>query len=71
MTHLSSTTAPLAGLPSGLMRRLTLVLRRQVNGWYDRHLQRVDLSRLDDYALRDIGISPADVRRECTKPFWR
>jgi uncharacterized protein YjiS (DUF1127 family) len=37
----------------------------------DRHRQRVDLDELDDAALRDIGLSPEDVRRECAKPFWR
>ena len=37
----------------------------------DRHRQRLDLDALDDAALRDIGLSPEDVRRECAKPFWR
>lgn len=37
----------------------------------DRHRQRVDLDALDDAALRDIGLSPEDVRQECAKPFWR
>jgi uncharacterized protein YjiS (DUF1127 family) len=37
----------------------------------DRHRQRIDLDELDDAALRDIGLSPEDVRRECAKPFWR
>ena len=36
----------------------------------DRHRQRLDLDALDDAALRDIGLSPDDVRRECAKPFW-
>ena len=37
----------------------------------DRHRQRVDLDALDDAALKDIGLSREDVRRECAKPFWR
>lgn len=37
----------------------------------DRHRQRLDLDALDDAALRDIGLTPEDVRRECAKPFWR
>jgi uncharacterized protein YjiS (DUF1127 family) len=37
----------------------------------DRHRQRLDLDELDDAALRDIGLTPEDVRRECAKPFWR
>jgi len=39
--------------------------------WYDRHLQRRDLSEIDDHLLRDLGLTPQDVRRECAKPFWR
>ncbi|WP_421915210.1 DUF1127 domain-containing protein [Mesorhizobium sp.] len=39
--------------------------------WYDRHLQRRDLSEVDDHLLRDLGLTPQDVRRECAKSFWR
>jgi uncharacterized protein YjiS (DUF1127 family) len=39
--------------------------------WYDRHLQRVDLAALDETMLRDVGLTPQDVRRECATPFWR
>lgn len=39
--------------------------------WYNRHLQRCDLSELDDRLLADIGKSQDDARRECGKPFWR
>lgn len=38
---------------------------------YDRHLQRLDLSELDDDRLRDIGLERRDVERECAMPFWR
>lgn len=38
---------------------------------YDRYLQRHALAELDDALLRDIGLTPEDVRRECAKPFWR
>ncbi len=37
----------------------------------DRRRQRLYLDALDDAALKDIGLSPEDVRRECVKPFWR
>ncbi len=37
----------------------------------DRRRQRLDLDELDDAALKDIGLSPEEVRRECAKPFWR
>ena len=54
-------------------RSLTTVeaLAAFVGRCLDRHRQRVDLDELDDAALRDIGLSPEDVRRECAKPFWR
>ena len=39
--------------------------------WYDRHLQRRDLSEIDDHLLRDLGLTPEDVRRECAKSFWQ
>lgn len=38
---------------------------------FDRRRQRLDLDALDDAALRDIGLSTEDVRRECAKSFWR
>lgn len=33
--------------------------------------QRRHLAALSDWQLQDIGLSRADVARECTKPFWR
>ena len=44
--------------------------------WYDRHLQRRDLSEIDDHLLRDIGVSRADVHaamalRRNLSPFGR
>lgn len=38
--------------------------------WYGRWKQRLDLSELDDYRLRDIGLDRRDVQREVSKPFW-
>jgi uncharacterized protein YjiS (DUF1127 family) len=32
--------------------------------------QRRALARLDDRALRDIGLTRADVEAETAKPFW-
>jgi len=48
-----------------------LRLCRFVVSRYERWLQRQDLAELDDHILRDIGISPQEVARECAKPFWR
>lgn len=32
--------------------------------------QRRALERLDEAALRDIGLTPDDVRREARRPLW-
>ena len=40
-------------------------------GWADRARQRRALLALDGRALRDLGLSAADVSREAAKPFWR
>lgn len=37
----------------------------------DRAAQRRALARLDDRLVRDIGLTPRDVREECDKWFWR
>lgn len=39
--------------------------------WHKRASQREALRRLDDYYLRDIGLTRQEVRVETTKPFWR
>lgn len=39
--------------------------------WLERSRQRRHLSALDDHMLSDIGLSRADVARECDKPFWQ
>ncbi len=38
--------------------------------WRERSRQRRMLSRLDADQLDDIGLSPEDVQREVSKPFW-
>ena len=47
------------------------VRSRLLARWYDRHLQRRDLSEIDEHLLRDLGLAPEDVRRECAKSFWQ
>ena len=37
----------------------------------ERCRQRQVLERLDDHYLRDIGLTRADVQRECTRKFWQ
>jgi uncharacterized protein YjiS (DUF1127 family) len=38
--------------------------------WRERGRQRAALATLDDRALRDIGVSRADIWVEADKPFW-
>jgi uncharacterized protein YjiS (DUF1127 family) len=40
-------------------------------GWHLRARSRATLAELDDRLLADLGLSRADVVRECDKPFWR
>jgi uncharacterized protein YjiS (DUF1127 family) len=42
-----------------------------VLGWAERARQRRALLALDEWMLKDIGLSHADVRHEYDKPFWR
>jgi uncharacterized protein YjiS (DUF1127 family) len=39
--------------------------------WAERGRQRRQLAGLNDYMLRDIGLTRADVAAETGKPFWR
>ncbi|MBT4041891.1 MAG: DUF1127 domain-containing protein [Rhodospirillaceae bacterium] len=38
--------------------------------WSERLRQRRDLATLDDFMLRDLGLSRRDVKWESSKPFW-
>lgn len=46
-------------------------LAHRARVWIDRRRSRDLLRRLDDHALRDIGLSRLDAWREARKPFWR
>jgi len=39
--------------------------------WQERAGQRQELGALSDSALKDIGLSRADIELELDKPFWR
>ncbi len=36
-----------------------------------RQRERQSLAHLDAHLLRDIGLTPDDVRHEVSKPFWQ
>jgi uncharacterized protein YjiS (DUF1127 family) len=46
-------------------------LLRRILTWLERVRQRQALLALDDWVLKDIGLSRADVMREGDKPFWQ
>lgn len=58
--------APLASLSESAARML-----RHLLSWPDRVRQRRALMSLDDWMLKDIGLSRADIMREGDKPFWQ
>ncbi len=57
--------------PVELMGSAVSRLIRVLVAWQVRAAERVALERLDDAALKDIGLSRADVAGESRKPFWR
>lgn len=52
-------------------RSVFTVIGRTLVLWQDRARQRAHLASLDHRMLRDIGLSPAEVAGEASKPFWR
>lgn len=39
--------------------------------WRQRARERQELATLDHRMIRDLGLSPSDIRFEANKPFWR
>ena len=39
--------------------------------WSRRRRTRLSLAELDDYMLRDIGLTRAEARQESSLPFWK
>ncbi len=46
-------------------------LLKMLHRWHTRVRERRMLLKLDNSALKDIGISRADAVHEADKPFWR
>lgn len=62
MTKVLSHTHPVAVQGQPLIKRISAALTL--------HRQRQKLSKLDDAALRDIGVSREDARREAQRAIW-
>ncbi|MGE8297169.1 MAG: DUF1127 domain-containing protein [Pseudomonas sp.] len=45
-------------------------LWRMLRRWRQLARERQQLARLDDMALKDLGLSRADVLQEAERPFW-
>jgi uncharacterized protein YjiS (DUF1127 family) len=72
MTKPALTDAP--RLPAAGRRGLADVLLHvldRICAWQERRRQRWILASLDDNALKDVGLTRADVAWEVSKPFWR
>ncbi|WP_409077495.1 DUF1127 domain-containing protein [Pseudomonas viridiflava] len=52
-------------LGNALQWAMNPVVRR-----YELHRQRLFLAQMSDNALKDLGLSRADVQRETERPFW-
>ena len=50
--------------------RLISMIRHRLLRWYELHRQRQQLASLSDAALKDIGLSRADIQQEAERPFW-
>ena len=58
-----------SGLPSPLQALVSLYDHAVL--WNSRWQERQHLRELDEHILKDIGLTPDDVRQEVRKPFWR
>jgi uncharacterized protein YjiS (DUF1127 family) len=54
----------------GAASRLGQWLRQRLGRWGELHRQRLLLAQLDDNALKDLGLSRADVYQEAERHFW-
>ena len=62
--------SPVLGMVSAA-RGVVIALFDHVLDWQERSAQRRQLLRLDDHALKDVGLTRSEARREASKPFWR
>ena len=68
----AATMAGLQGLPGGATTapRWILGLPAMLTTWLQRARQRRQLGQLEDWQLRDIGITREAAANEARKPFW-
>ncbi|MGF1476611.1 MAG: DUF1127 domain-containing protein [Geminicoccaceae bacterium] len=60
------------GTTQGLGLELwVMAVARLIWGWHERARSRRQLAELPDAALKDLGLTRADVLYEVSQPFWR
>jgi uncharacterized protein YjiS (DUF1127 family) len=52
------------------IERLLKTMKKHAYRWYELHRQRRQLASLSDAALKDLGLSRADVYQEAGQHFW-
>ena len=57
--------------PLAVAGDLAVRVLRLLVAWQVRANERAALANLDDAALKDMGLSRADIAAEVDKPFWR
>jgi uncharacterized protein YjiS (DUF1127 family) len=57
--------------PDARWRLILGVIVAMLRDWRRRSVERGELARLDERALRDIGVDPGAVNYEMRQPFWR
>jgi uncharacterized protein YjiS (DUF1127 family) len=65
-----SVTLQAAGVALRTFRKPLTNVVVKLRRWHQLSNERVELVRLSDERLRDIGLSRADVVREASRPFW-
>lgn len=77
-THLGATfgAGPARGTGTfgGFVQRLASLPLTALNTllvWQERASERHHLGQMDDFMLKDMGLSRADVEKEAALPFWR
>ena len=67
----SNSLVPAHRLQGVIIPRFPTSLLARFFDWRERTRGRRLLGELDDRMLRDVGLSRADVDRECVKHFWQ
>ena len=56
---------------TGIALKAVRGLAERIALWEERASSRHRLGQIDDWMLKDVGLTRADVAREMGKPFWR